>query len=500
MLQLIPIPIFYKDDKGVYLGCNRAFEKFKGVTSEEVCGKTVYDMAPPEVAQRYDEMDQAILEHPGVQIYDWYMPDATGDMRQVEFHKATILNEDGAVNGLIGAIIDITDRKRAEAELTEALNAAESGNRAKSVFLANMSHEIRTPMNGVIGMSQLLEMTDLTSEQQEYVASLKASGKNLLSLINDILDLSKIEAGRVKLDVSEFSLHQCIENIVQSQKLLVYEKGLSLKVEVADGIPCILLGDQLRVKQILLNLLGNAVKFTMQGRISMSADVVKTTENAVSIRFSVCDTGIGISEDALAQIFKPFVQEDSTTTRKFGGTGLGLAICQQLAVLMGGNILVTSTVGVGSCFMVTLPFAIPVETTIGEEFLSPHDNFRLSGRSLRILLAEDNQVNIQFATSLLEKLGHAVTVAENGKDCLAALGQSVFDIVLMDIQMPVMNGEEALKAIRRRERGADIPVIAMTAYALSGEKARFLEDGFDGYVSKPFEVEELANEMERVLK
>jgi len=386
--------------------------------------------------------------------------------------------------------------------LTKRTDEADAANRAKSEFLTNMSHEIRTPMNGVTGMTQLLEMTELTEEQKGYVEALSTSGNNLLSLINDILDLSKIEAGKIEIELAQFSLQRCINDIVLTQKSGIYLKKLTLDVEIDKNIPPVLIGDQLRIKQILSNLLGNAAKFTLKGGITISAQIKEQLNNSAIVQISVSDTGIGIAANALEKIFKPFVQEnDFTTTRQFGGTGLGLTISLQLAELMGGTISVESTPGSGASFSLILPLASAVSSAVMNE-IQERAVVMWDGPQLRILIAEDNAVNILFAKALFNKLGLDAFIVENGRDCLSALEQSQFDMVLMDIQMPVMNGEDAMLEIRRKEHGTALhqPVIALTAYSLRGEKERFLKAGFDGYLSKPMDINDLVNEMKRVLQ
>jgi PAS domain S-box-containing protein len=421
-----------------------------------------------------------------------------GSLFHARYNGKTI-NSSDPIAGSIWIISDETERFELQEKLVSAREAAESANQAKSQFLANMSHEIRTPMNGLLGMTQLLEMTDLTQEQREYVAALKLSGKNLLSLISDILDLSKIEAGKIIVELSEFSLHHCINDVALMQKTVIFGKGLKLDVEVPGDIPHILIGDQLRIKQILLNLLGNAVKFTNQGIIGIKVKLLELHGDSLIIQIAVHDTGVGITTDSIDKIFMPFTQEDGSISRRYGGTGLGLTISRRLAELLGGGIAVESTPDVGSCFTLTLPFTI--STSVVAQTATQTATNVWDGPPLRILFVEDDPINTTFGTSLLKKLGHDFIAVTNGKECLEALDKSEFDLVLMDIQMPVMNGEEALLEIRRKEQksGLHLPVIAVTAHAMRGDKEQFLKEGFDGYVSKPLTTRELTDEMKRVL-
>jgi len=405
-----------------------------------------------------------------------------------------------AVAKLANLAWDIVVSKQAEEALQLAKIAAESANIAKTQFLQNMSHEIRTPLNGLLGMAQLLKMTDLTEEQQEYVDGLMLSGKNLLSLIRDILDLAKIEAGKVKIELTPFNLRRCIEDILLIMKFTAREKELVLNVDFSGAVPPVLVGDQLRVKQILLNLIGNATKFTAKGSITIAVNLLEQDDDPLLVQITVRDTGIGISPAALEEIFLPFVQEDGSMTRRYGGTGLGLTISRRLAELLGGTITVESTQKSGSCFTLVLPFSRAFVSDIVQD-VPKNAALSWDGPPLNILLVEDNQANITFGSALLKKLGHNFIVATDGRECLAALEHGSFDLVLMDIHMPYMSGEEALCEIRRKELGAIFhqPVIALTAFSMRGEKQHFLDQGFDGYITKPIDIKELVREMKRVI-
>ena len=491
------VMLLIEPESGAIVDANEAATYFYGYAREWLLKMNISELNILNPVQVADERNVALREERNYFIFPHKL--SSGEIRTVEVHSTPI--EDNNKPLLFSIIHDITERKRAEEELLKAKEQADSATRAKSEFLANMSHEIRTPMNGLLGMTQLLEMTALTADQQEYVVALKLSGKNLVSLVNDILDLSKIEAGKITIETAEFSLRHALDEVYLMQKSAIFAKKLAFNITIAEEIPRVILGDQLRVKQIIHNLLGNAAKFTKQGGITIAAQVHERHNDSIIVQISVTDTGIGISAEALDKIFNPFVQEDGSTTRQFGGTGLGLTISRRLAELMGGDISVESSQGIGSRFILTIPFVIPIvqqTTDIMEYPTMP----AWEGPSLRILLVEDNPVNLLFGTVLLgKKHGHEVITAENGRESLEALNKGEFDLVLMDIDMPVMNGEEALREIRAKEEGTSShqKVIALTAYALRDEKKRFLSEGFDGYLSKPLEQKELVAEMKRVM-
>ena len=389
----------------------------------------------------------------------------------------------GAIQGLIVATIDVSDVVAAKA-------SAEAANEAKSQFLANVSHELRTPMNAILGMIELSLSKDVDATARDCLTTARESADLLLSLLDDLLDSAKIEAGKLELEEAPFSLRNTLDHITRVLSLRASEKGLAFDSDWPDDMPDAVIGDEMRLKQVLLNLAGNAIKFTERGGVSVRVTMASLTDEEAHLEFAVRDTGIGIPMGELERIFKPFVQADASTARRFGGTGLGLSISSNLAALMGGRICAESNLEQGSTFRFTIH--LPLAQQPLAENKPSRDDGAPPATSLRILLVEDNPANQKLAIYILRERGHLTEVADDGYQALRLIGENEYDVILMDVQLPGMGGFEATQAIRAMENGAKrMPIIAMTAGAMKGDRERCLNADMDAYLSKPIDRHEL---------
>lgn len=466
------------DDQVLYV--NQAFCDMLGFSSAEIIEQ---DLLRP-LLQEVSPLDQE-----GLEAYERMVLSKAGSPKWLLISRASVYDDDRQIIGCIRITLDITHQKTLENKLRAAKEHAEYSSKAKQDFLANMSHEIRTPMNAILGMAQLLSKTPLTLDQDDYLQAITTSGENLLVIINDILDHSKIEAGQLQMERIGFSASQLIAQIETTLHYKAEEKGLLLVVEVAPELPAVLLGDPYRITQVLLNLAGNAIKFTEKGQVTISCQVVQYANDAVEVLFRVTDTGIGIDPAYLRHIFKEFSQEDSSVTRQFGGTGLGLSISKSLVNLMGGELHIESEKYEGTLSAFSLLLPVGAEDDMPRKELVD-SSLRKKIRGKKVLLVEDNRFNRQIAKAFLTNAHLQVTEAENGALAVELLQTQRFDLILMDMQMPVMNGLEAT-AVVRQQLGLVTPIIALTANAIKGEREKCLEAGMDDYLAKPFQEDEL---------
>lgn len=432
----------------------------------------------------------------GVDRQQWTYITKSKERRTVDLAVHALRDESNMIHGYVGIVEDISDKVRRDKELQEALTHAEVATVAKSRFLANMSHEIRTPINGIMGMVRLLLDTGLQTEQKVYAEAIASSADNLLVIVNDILDLSKVEAGRLELEITAFHLPSLLRTVEANLEFVARKKGVAFQNIMSPDLPEYVEGDPTRIRQILLNLVSNAIKFTPAGQVVMKTSLVTKNAARAQVHFEVIDSGIGIPKEAQDKIFQPFVQADASTTRRFGGTGLGLSISQHLVLMMNGQIGVTSAVNQGSRFWFTLDLPLAVQTVAAAAQTAEAFEDRL-----RILIVEDNAINQLVAKKSLQKYGYELTLVNNGQEALDALNAASFDLILMDCEMPVMDGYEATRRIRSSGAAYQhIPIIAMTANAMTGDRDHCLKAGMNDYIAKPFAMQDVLNAIHKVMK
>jgi PAS domain S-box-containing protein len=502
----VPSPIYLKDASGRYLGCNLAFERLVGRPRDAIVGSGMDALLAPLDAALHRHADEEVLRTGGALQYEARVLNLPDGPRDLLVAKAAVHDEDETITGVTATLVDITEMRAAERELRRSLGAlrqakeeAEAGTRAKSQFLAVMSHEMRTPLNVVLGTVGLLLDGPLSRDQHEQAEMARTAGRALLELVDDLLDFSRLEAGRLDLERIAFDPARLVRDTVALLAGSAREKALALACDVAPDVPRRVAGDPGRLRQVLLNLLSNAVKFTETGEVGVALELAGRDGEGVVLRLRVRDTGPGIAPELLGSIFEPFTQGEDATRRRHGGTGLGLAIARRLTDLMGGTIEVASARGQGSAFTCTVRLGEPADGRYEEQDAGePPRTSAVPPPARRVLLAEDNLMNQRVTRAQLERLGCVVDVAGDGHEAVRAAGQRCYDLVLMDCQMPGMDGYDATREIRRQQGpGRHVPVVALTANALRGDRERCLLAGMDDYLAKPVDTRSLTRVLER---
>ena len=494
LIDNFPFMVWLKDTDSRFLAVNQFFAKTFGEdNTDNMLGKTDFDYSPKEIAEGYRADDLSILQTGQQKKVEEKIVNYLGECSLFETIKAPIFDTHGKALGTVGFARDVTLQKKFEAD-TEALS------QSKSNFFANMSHEIRTPMNGIIGLSRLALKKEISNDVKSYLEKIYKTSNELLSIINSILDFSKLDSNGFSIDNDFFNLDVILESVNSLFIADFADNFISLKIEVSPDVPRELMGDSTKLRQILINLLGNAKKFTLHGVILTRIEIQNQLKNdSVVLRFTVRDTGIGMTEQQIKKLFQPFSQADNSITRNYGGTGLGLAICKQLVELMGGEIHVTSIYGQGSTFEFTLPF-----TVIASQSFDSNNPVKWSAsipnyNSKRILLVEDNDINQLVAEELLTSMGLTVEIASNGKEGFERALAKPFDLIFMDIQMPIMDGLTATQLIRSQSKLQNIPIVAMTAHAMKGDMERSLAVGMNAHLTKPIEINKLVDVLNKWL-